>query len=314
MSNIGQTKDIVSTKLVSVIIPSFKRVNLLNRAIISVLTQTYTNIELIIVDDNDPDSIERRQTEELINSINDHRINYIKHDANFNGAVARNTGLKIAKGDFITFLDNDDYYDKNKIFKQVEKLNSMTDDYNVCYTFFTRVNDGKVIDYGQEYFEGYAFDRIIKAEIYLSAGSNIMFDKKVSDGLYFNENLKRRQDLDFLLKLLNRTYLCCVPEKLIFIDKADAKNSLKSITELEENLTEFLVDFDPYIKNLSTLDKAKLIKNQKLINSRMFLNKRNFPALLSYLKANDISYVLYTRYLFYLVNRKILKKCSGFKI
>jgi glycosyltransferase involved in cell wall biosynthesis len=90
-------------KLISVILPTYNRMHTLSRAIKSILTQTYSNIELIIVDDASED-----KTSELISSIKDKRLIYIRLSENKGPAGARNVGLNLTKGEYITFLDSDD--------------------------------------------------------------------------------------------------------------------------------------------------------------------------------------------------------------
>ena len=109
--------------LVSVIIPTYGRPNLLLRAINSVLNQSYSNIEIIVVDDNNPGSLERDQTQKLLEKyIQENKIMYIKMDKNVGGALARNKGVEVCSGALICFLDDDDEYLPNKIELQVNKF------------------------------------------------------------------------------------------------------------------------------------------------------------------------------------------------
>ena len=92
----------MSDILFSVIIPTYNRADFITKTIHSVLSQTYTNFELIIVDDGSADNTER-----VIRKVEDPRIKYHKKDNSERGA-ARNYGTNKAKGDYITFLDSDD--------------------------------------------------------------------------------------------------------------------------------------------------------------------------------------------------------------
>ena len=96
----------------SIIIPTLNRKSFLKKAVDSVLAQTYTNFELIIIDDGSTD-----ETDKLISSYNDTRIAYM-HQENKGVSNARNKGLKLAKGDFIAFLDSDDLVGMRKIRKK----------------------------------------------------------------------------------------------------------------------------------------------------------------------------------------------------
>lgn len=102
-------------ELFSVVISTYMREpSILKVAIDSVLNQTYKNIELFIINDA-PDNPENDKILKLINSYNDNRmhylINYNEHGANY----VRNMGLKLSKGKYISFLDDDDYWDLNRI-------------------------------------------------------------------------------------------------------------------------------------------------------------------------------------------------------
>ena len=99
----------MNEELVSVIIPTYKRSEMLPRAVESALNQTYSNIEVVVVDDNDPESTWRKDTSErMLQFKNDNRVKYICHEKNSNGSVARNTGIKNSAGSIIAFLDDDD--------------------------------------------------------------------------------------------------------------------------------------------------------------------------------------------------------------
>lgn len=101
--------------LVTVVTPTYNRVDYLPIAINSVLNQTYRNLELILVDDGSTDN-----TREVVEKYHqDSRFQYI-YQENRGQAAARNVGLGIARGDFIALLDSDDIWDLNKVERQIE--------------------------------------------------------------------------------------------------------------------------------------------------------------------------------------------------
>ena len=118
--------------LVSVITITRNRGNLIGRCVHSVLSQTYKNIEHIIVDGASDDN-----TDEVIRSFNDVRIHYVKLDSNWPIASTYNYGVEMARGQFITFLDSDDEYKPTKIEKQLKKLLSLPKDYGMVYCWMT---------------------------------------------------------------------------------------------------------------------------------------------------------------------------------
>ncbi|MCM2535838.1 glycosyltransferase [Neobacillus pocheonensis] len=109
--------------LISIIIPTYGRPNLLLRAIDSVLNQSYNNLEIIVVDDNNPESFERQETMTVLEKYLElNKIIYIKLEKNSGGAIARNRGVEVSTGKLICFLDDDDEFLPNKVELQVNKF------------------------------------------------------------------------------------------------------------------------------------------------------------------------------------------------
>lgn len=101
--------------LVSVIMPCYNGEKFIGEAIESVMNQTYKNWELIIIDDNSMDN-----SEKIINNyLSDSRIKYIKSKKNKGIPVVRNIGIRVSKGEYIAFLDQDDIWVQKKIEKQL---------------------------------------------------------------------------------------------------------------------------------------------------------------------------------------------------
>ena len=119
---------------VSVIIPTYNCDRYIDQAIASVLEQTYTDYELIIVDDGSTDD-----TAQVIKSYGD-RINYI-YQANQGVAQARNRGLAAAQGQYIAFLDQDDVFLPNKLGEQVSCF-ELHSDAGIIHSGWQRVNCG----------------------------------------------------------------------------------------------------------------------------------------------------------------------------
>lgn len=106
--------------LVSVVIPTYKReVEILSTAVNSVLNQTYKNVEIVIVDDS-PDTYEKRpEVKAYVESLGLDNIVYIQNEKNLGGSLARNRGIDASRGEYITFLDDDDEYKPEKIENQL---------------------------------------------------------------------------------------------------------------------------------------------------------------------------------------------------
>lgn len=122
-------------ELVSIIMPSYNTAKFISETIYSVLTQTYTNWELIIVDDCSTDN-----TDEVAKPfLSDERIKYIKNEKNSGAAISRNRALCEAKGKWIAFLDSDDLWLPEKLEKQIAFMEK--NDYRFSYTNYIEIDE-----------------------------------------------------------------------------------------------------------------------------------------------------------------------------
>lgn len=121
-------------ELVSIIMPSYNTEKFVDKTIKSVLSQTYENWELLIVDDCSTDN-----SIQVIKSFNDSRIKIFINDKNSGAALSRNKALKEAKGKWIAFLDSDDIWDKNKLRKQIDFM--LSNKYNFSYTKYIEIDE-----------------------------------------------------------------------------------------------------------------------------------------------------------------------------
>ncbi|MFY4813674.1 glycosyltransferase family 2 protein [Haloarcula sp. AONF1] len=117
--------------LVSVVLPTYKRPDKLRNAARSVAEQTYSNIELIVVDDHSPQPAADTLAGEALEGI---EVNCIRHQQNRGANQARNTGIQRAEGEYIALLDDDDVWDSEKIARQVTEMEESADSVGVVYT------------------------------------------------------------------------------------------------------------------------------------------------------------------------------------
>lgn len=123
-------------KKVSVIIPVYNSSKHIKECLESVINQTYKNIEIIVVDDASSDN-----STEIIKNLNDPRINIIQLKQNLGVARARNKGIEIATGDYICFLDSDDYWILDKLEKQVKFIEA--NNYTFIYAGYKFLKNNK---------------------------------------------------------------------------------------------------------------------------------------------------------------------------
>lgn len=123
-----------TNELVSVIMPSFNTGRFITAAVQSVLRQTHTNWELIIVDDCSTDN-----TNQVLKELSDSRIIYLRNEARVGAAASRNRALTIARGKWIAFLDSDDYWKPEKLMRQISFMRE--NGYHFTYTKYSLVNE-----------------------------------------------------------------------------------------------------------------------------------------------------------------------------
>ena len=119
--------------LVSVIMPCYNSEKTISQSINSILSQSYSNFELIVIDDNSKD-----QTKKILSEFSYVRkLLVLRNNKNLGVAKTRNKGIEIAKGNFIAFCDSDDYWEKDKLLKQVNLLKK----YDVVCSNYNMIDD-----------------------------------------------------------------------------------------------------------------------------------------------------------------------------
>jgi len=195
---------------ISVIIPTYMRAGLLGRAIKSVLSQTYQSLELIVVDDCSPDN-----TRQVANSFDDCRVRYVRHDTNRGGSAARNTGIKIAKGEYICLLDDDDEYLPNKLERQIAKFQEVTPEVAIVYAGLEVLDaNGKVLQKTLPQQRGNLYTVLLERSM-ISLPSPLIKKKCFQMVGLFDETLTSCQDWDMLLRMSTRFEFDFLPEILV---------------------------------------------------------------------------------------------------
>lgn len=190
---------------VSVIVPTYKRPTNLQTAITSVLEQDYHDYEILIINDNGADSPYNDETDAVIESLKLRdsmgRIRYIKHKENRNGAAARNTGILRARGEFISFLDDDDMYLPNRLSDCVERLEDSNNRYGAAYCGFLGWNSPQNNE--ARYKEGDLTKELLLLDYmkhYLHTNTATYKNDAVFALNGFDESYRRHQDLEFNLR------------------------------------------------------------------------------------------------------------------
>lgn len=191
--------------LVSVIIPSFKRKKRLYRALKSVLNQTYSNLEIIIIDDN-IESQYSKYIYKLLNKINDNRIIYYKNKNNIGPAKSKNKGLRKANGKLVAFLDDDDVLTPKSIELKVNRIKkSKFKNIGLVYGWAeSRFEDNTYINEYKYKYNGNCLDSALYQCI--AATSQWLCFKDVVEKIGGFSNIVANEDWEFIFKLIGNGY------------------------------------------------------------------------------------------------------------
>jgi glycosyltransferase involved in cell wall biosynthesis len=184
---------------VSVILPTYNRAHIIEKAIQSVLKQTYQDFEIIIIDDGSKDD-----TEKIIRGFQekDNRIKYIRFEENKGAAAARNAGINMSKGEYITFQDSDDEWVIDKLEKQMKVIETSSENI-VVYCGFWRIDGDEktyIPDINISNREGNIHKELLKRN-FIGTPSILLLKKNLEKIGMFDENLSRLQDWDLAIRL-----------------------------------------------------------------------------------------------------------------
>lgn len=239
--------------LVSVIIPTYKRSEMLIRAVQSALKQTYDKIEVIVVDDNDFNDEFSLLVQASLSEISDIRLRYIQQEKHINGAVARNVGICNAKGNYIAFLDDDDEWLPNKIETQKQLLDNLKDEYGAVSCLALKYKNGLLFSKDLPYSEENLHMKVLKLSVSIHTDTVLYRKKCLDDAGYFNEALLRNQDVQLFLDFLVKYKIKLIPEYLINIhidDGQNRPNTAKIISVKEMFFKSMRKHFDIYSRHI----------------------------------------------------------------
>jgi glycosyltransferase involved in cell wall biosynthesis len=268
---------------VSVIIPTYNRAEVLPRSIESVLNQTFSDFELIIVDDASTDA-----TQKVVNSYNDDRIEYIRHSENRNGSAARNTGIRSARGEYIALLDSDDEWDPLKLEKQVSQLRSRSSEWVANYCRATTQRDSRLIEIISNILSHDAKHEgqkeIIKGLLTLSGfihgGSTIIAKREVVEEIGgFDESFERNQDVEFTIRLAREGKIGYVDQGLVVLHES-SRPSADTAAEAKNEL------FDAFQDEIQCLEKEgyNVRKYHNFILARYYIAEGDFERGFEYMR------------------------------
>lgn len=268
---------------VSVIIPSYGKPSFLRNAIRSVLGQSFQDFELIVVDDNNPETEARSLTEAIIAEFDDERLVYVKHPHNRNGAAARNTGLKIARGEYISFLDSDDEYYPERLTKCIAALSAASPSVAGVYTGCEFRLRGKTYNEFVNVRSGRFLTETLACTFMLCSGSNIFVRRSVIDELKgFDEAFLRHQDYEFMVRLFRKYSLIALPELLVI--KNNENTNVPYINKVIAIKRQYLATFSDDIASLPKAEQSYIFHSNYVNVAETAMRQRKIITALTYYK------------------------------
>ncbi len=197
---------------VSVVVPTYNRGDVLSRAIDSVLDQTFQDFEIVVVDDGSTDD-----TAQVVTTYDDERVRYVAHDDNQGQNAARNTGIGMAEGRYVSYLDSDDELLPTHLERVVTVLESLPGEFGGVIVGAEDESDGDLRT--REVYEGEVVrEDLLSGHMYEGIGglSTLTFKADVIDDVGLHDpTITKCTDWDFYVQLASEYSLYGINETLV---------------------------------------------------------------------------------------------------
>lgn len=277
--------------LVSIVIPAFNEGKYIGKAIESLILQTYKNIEIVVVNDASKDN-----TEQVVLSYkNDANIKYELFLKNSGVTVAWNRGHDLASGDFVLYLDADNFLHPKAIEQSIDFLIN-NPQYDVAYFdlfhFFDNDIKRQIYYHKMSNPSGLIFGQLIRGEVSLNL-SRAIFKREIIKDVFFDESLRYGGDWDYWLKVASKNaQFGFLDKKLLYSRQRTSGNSCGGIGRYGSQ-KDFIYILEKWKDEISDDDKddienrIKRAKMKKIINLAEFGGKKDILAELNQIKSDD---------------------------
>jgi len=225
--------------MVTVVIPSYKRPEKLNKLLKSIIEQTVLPNEIIVVDDCSDMDLEYKNVI-YKNKINFKKLKYIKNESNFGAPKSRNIGIKNSSSEWIALTDDDDIWLKNKLELQTDKkfLNNEKIGIISCWSFNEKDNNRKIFNYFPKSY--YPIKNILETNFIPSPSPIIRKQALIKAGL-FDESLYSCQDWDMWVRVFNLNYDYVIIKKPLVVHFDDNLDSIGQSKLARVGYRQFLI-------------------------------------------------------------------------
>lgn len=267
--------------LVSCIIPSYKRNDMIVRAIDSILAQTYPNLEILVIDDNVPGDEYSRQLSELIKHYDNEKVKLVIQKEHINGAAARNKGISVASGEYIAFLDDDDEWLPSKIEKQISFIMRHPEIKGVS-TLYSIYSNGKLVTSQKEYSTENLQLKVFLREVDITTVSFLATKESLINIGGFDEHLIRHQDLQLFVAFLDSYRIGLVPEILVKVHSDSAINR-PNMSKLIRVKKDYFESVQKYLEKYSQKDQKRILANHNFEIAYIALKEKEIMTFIKYL-------------------------------
>ncbi|MEL7585427.1 MAG: glycosyltransferase [Prolixibacteraceae bacterium] len=257
---------------VSVIMPAFNSEKFITEAIDSILHQTFTDFELIIIDDGSTD-----KTFEIAKSYYDKRIILLQHNTNLGNYPARNLGMEKSKGEYICVMDSDDIATSNRIEQQYLFMES-NEDVGICGGYTEIIDSSQKLNPPNDYIElkVWLLSNIIFKHPTIFIRRNFLSKYKLN----YNTSFRYAADYDFLVRSAEFFPITNIPEVVLRhrrhpdqISQAKAKEQSAIVSIIQSNQLRYF--------NIMPSEQEK-VTHLKLMNRVRIEDKKEFDSLLAW--------------------------------
>ena len=220
---------------VDVIIPTYNRAGFLHRAIASVLSQTFDDFAIIVVDDGGDNT-----TKSVVNSFGDQRLRYVRNENNMGEGRSRNVGLSNSSAEYIAFLDDDDEWLPEKLQLQVDLLESQPVKVGGVYTGFTAVQvpSGEILYHRIVEKRGDVYQQMVQENV-VGTSSTVLLRRECFERVGpFDESIPYGLDYDMWIRISKEFHFDCIEQSLVkyTVHERQLTNDLKLLIAGNEAL------------------------------------------------------------------------------
>jgi len=264
--------------LMSVIIPTYNRAGLINRALQSVLNQSYPNVEIVIVDDASTDDTER-----VIAELKLPNTTYCKNKVNMGSQASRNIGIKLSRGQYINFLDSDDELMPQKLELQYRTFLKSSPDVGVVYSYCGTVDDASKVENEWCFnLQGNIYKQLLRSPS-IDFITPLVKRECLEKIGFLDELVASYQEWDTLLRISKYYRFQLVPEKLAVYHYHSGETISKDIGK---DLLGYVYIVKKHRRDiLRNCSRAVMAHHYRELTSRYFLNNQRLRGSIQYSRA-----------------------------